>query len=148
MSKPNAKPLINFFYPNKKYYLRNSNSLKTFIETIFLKEGKELNSMNYIFCSDNDLLKINKAYLNHNYFTDIITFNLSDNKEIIQGEAYISIDRVMANAKRMKISFKNELLRVIFHGSLHLCGYNDKTNIEAGTMREKEDYYLSIYTTI
>lgn len=104
--------------------------------------------MNYIFCSDNDLLKINKAYLNHNYFTDIITFNLSDNKEIIQGEAYISIDRVMANAKRMKISFKNELLRVIFHGSLHLCGYNDKTNIEAGTMREKEDYYLSIYTTI
>jgi len=145
MQKRASKPVINFFYPYRKCYIRNSTGLKSFITMLFINEGKRLESMNYVFCSDYELLKINKEYLGHNYFTDIITFNLSEHYRPIKGEAYMSIDRVKANAFQMKISFRKELLRVIFHGSLHLCGYNDKTKSQKAKMRKKEDYYLSLY---
>ena len=94
-----------------------------------------------IFCSDDYLLKINKKYLNHDYFTDIITFNYNENNTII-GDLFISIDRVKENAKELKVDFNNELFRVIIHGVLHLCGYNDKTQDQQKEIRTKEDEYL------
>lgn len=119
--------------------------MKKFIEQIFNEEGKKLENLNFIFCSDRELLAINKKYLNHNYHTDIVTFDLSEKKGVVQGESYISIDRVRVNAIRLDIPFRKELLRVIFHGALHLCGYNDKTKKDILTMRKKEDYYLYHY---
>lgn len=104
-----------------------------------------MDSINYIFCTDRALLKTNRQYLNHNYYTDIITFNLSDDSEPIRAEVYISLQRVSENAKKLKSSIKSELHRVIVHGALHLCGYNDSTEKEKGIMRKREDYYLNRY---
>lgn len=97
--------------------------------------------MNYIFCSDTRLLEINKKFLNHDYYTDIISFDFSEGVST-QAEVYISIDRVKENARGLGVSFKSELHRVVFHGALHLCGYGDKTKKARETMRKKEDYYL------
>lgn len=145
MLKSARKSKVRFFYPYKTYYIKESGRLKKFIEQIFIREGKKLAGLNYIFCSDKDLLVINRKYLNHNYHTDIVTFDLSEKVGVIQGESYISIDRVKTNASGLNIPFRNELLRVIIHGSLHLSGYNDKTKKDILIMRKKEDYYLSIY---
>lgn len=119
-------------------------ALKSFIESLFTKEKKKISSINYIFCSDKKLLAINQQFLSHDFYTDIITFDLSDSG-LIQAEVYISIDRIRDNAKTLNTTFKSELHRVIFHGSLHLCGYRDKTRGEQGEMRKKEDFYLSRY---
>ena len=135
---------VCFFFENKKFSLQNKAVLKTFIESIFKKEKKKLSSINYIFCSDKRLLEINRQFLNHDFYTDIITFDLSES-DSTQAEIYISIDRVKDNAKSLGTSFKSELHRVIFHGALHLCGYKDKTWGEQLKMREKEDFYLSRY---
>jgi probable rRNA maturation factor len=145
MFKTVKKCRVRFFYPYKARYIKESGRLKKFIERIFMEERKKLESLNYVFCSDKDLLKINKRYLNHNYYTDIVTFDLSEKAEVVQGESYISIDRVRANAKRLNVPFRNELLRVVFHGALHLCTYNDKTKKDIRIIRKKEDYYLSLY---
>ena len=136
-------PDVHFFFPYKKNILTERNKLKLFIQQLFKKEKSKLNSIQYIFCSDEYLLEINRQYLNHDYFTDIITFNLGE-KEIV-GEVYISIDRIKDNATTYKTSFKKELHRVIFHGALHLCGYKDKLNEEKKIMRAKEDRYLQDY---
>jgi len=113
------------------------------IEQVFLYEKKLLGRLNYIFCSDETLLNINRQYLKHDYYTDIITFNLSENKEKkITGEIYISLDRVRDNAGKMKLPLNHELARVIFHGALHLCGYKDKTKKEKQEMTKREDFYL------
>jgi probable rRNA maturation factor len=117
-----------------------------FIEGIFKKEKKKLQELNYILCSDDCLLKINQVYLNHNYYTDIITFDLSETAGIV-GEVYISIDRLKENAKAFNNSCSTELMRLLFHGTLHLCGYKDKTPKEKNQMREKEDYYINQYGT-
>lgn len=135
---------VCFFFENTVFSLQNRSRLKAFIEYIFKTEGKKLDCINYIFCSDQKLLEINRKFLRHNFYTDIITFDLSDNPLII-AEVYISIDRIRQNAKKLGVSFKSELHRVIFHGALHLCGYNDKTVGEKEKMREKEDYYLPKY---
>ena len=134
---------IHFFFPYKKHILSDRNKLKSFIETLFKKEKTKLGSLQYIFCSDEFLLDINRQYLKHDYFTDIITFDLGDKETV--GEIYISIDRVKDNAASFKTSFKRELHRVIFHGALHLCGYKDKLNEEKKIMRAKEDRYLQEY---
>lgn len=134
---------IRFFFPYKKTILKESNKLKQFIVQLFKKEKTSLQSIQYIFCSDDELLEINRQYLNHDYYTDIITFNLGEAAVI--GEVYISIDRVKDNAATYKTSFKRELHRVIFHGALHLCGYKDKLNAEEKIMRAKEDRYLQEY---
>ncbi len=135
---------VCFFFQNVKVSLTNRTHLKNYIRTIFKKEGKELESLNYIFCTDNALLDINRKYLKHDFYTDIITFNLSENSAI-RAEIYISIDRVRENARKLGVSFKSELHRVIFHGVLHLSGYNDKTKAEINKIREKEDFYLDKY---
>ena len=145
MLKSGRKSRVRFFYPYKAHYIKGSGIMKKFIEQIFNEEGKKLENLNFIFCSDRELLAINKKYLNHNYHTDIVTFDLSEKKGVVQGESYISIDRVRVNAIKLDIPFRKELLRVIFHGALHLCGYNDKTKKDILTMRKKEDYYLYHY---
>ncbi len=122
--------------------------VKHFIAGIFANEGRNLLQLNYVFCSDEYLLKINKDYLSHDYYTDIITFDLSDtdsNYRQIIGEVYVSTDRVRENASTHSISFQKELLRVLFHGALHLCGYLDKKKSEITKMRERENHYLCLF---
>ncbi len=129
-----------------KISLPKRQQLKSFITDIFKNEKKKARSLNYIFCSDQYLLEINKTYLGHNYFTDIITFDLTEpGSKTIEGEIYISIDTVKDNAKRFKTTISKELYRVIFHGVLHLCGYDDKTITDKSQMTEKENYYLEKY---
>lgn len=129
-----------------KINLEKRTGLKHFISSIFKSEKKMADSLNIVFCSDDFLLNINNNFLQHNYFTDIITFNLSDPKSKgIDGEIYISIDAIRANAKTFQTTIKKELHRVIFHGVLHLCGYADKSPKEKLKMTCKEDYYLELY---
>ena len=126
--------------------LKNKTSVKQFVQNLFVLEGKPLHKLNYIFCSDGYLLQINQDFLKHDYYTDIITFDITDDLEQgTIGEVYISIDRVKDNAVSHDTSFTQELLRVIFHGALHLCGYRDKKKSEITMMREKENYYLCLF---
>jgi probable rRNA maturation factor len=126
---------------------QNKTKLKAQLLSLFKKEKTALSSLNYVFCTDAYLLGINKQFLNHNDYTDIITFNLADNNEPVLGDIYISIDRVRDNAKTHQTSFKEELHRVIFHGALHLCGYKDKSPKDVVEMRKAEGRYLNIYFT-
>ncbi len=119
--------------------------LKLFIQKLFDLEGKKLDNLSYIFCSDEYLLGINNEFLKHDFYTDVITFDLSVNKEEISGEIYLSIDRIKDNAKQQQVSFNEELHRVILHGALHLCGYKDKKKEEIVEMRAKENKYLALY---
>ena len=142
MTLSSSKSKVYFFYQDIKFPLTKRTELKSFIESIFKKEGKKLESVNYIFSTDKAVLDINQQFLAHNLYTDIITFDLSETS-FIQAEIYISIDRVRENALQLGVSFKRELLRVLFHGILHLCGYKDKSKTDIKLMREKEDLYLS-----
>ena len=129
-----------------KISLAERNKLKAFIFLIFKKEKKKPGNISYVFCSDKEILQINRSYLQHNYYTDIITFDLSQpGSPIIDAEIYISTDTVRDNAIRFKNSIKKELHRVIFHGILHLCGYKDKTPADQELMTKKENYYLELY---
>jgi len=125
--------------------LQHRTKLKKFIEAIFQKEKKKLQSLNYIFCTDKNLLEINRQYLKHDYYTDIITFELSDKEAPVEGEVYVSIDRIRVNAMLLDEPFYMELHRVIFHGTLHLCGYRDKNKKEIKEMREMEAKCLNEY---
>jgi probable rRNA maturation factor len=136
---------IRFYFQADRFYLHNRTLLKQFLLQLFRKERVRVSSLNYIFCSDEYLLSINKAYLQHDFYTDIVTFNLSKPKEPIIGEIYISIDRVKENALQFKQAYYKELHRVVFHGALHLCGYKDKSESEISVMRKKEDAYISLF---
>jgi probable rRNA maturation factor len=125
--------------------LGGRTALKSFITALFRREGGQLASLSYIFCSDEYLLGINQQFLQHDDYTDIITFDLSEPGAATSGEIYISIDRVRENAAGLGLSFKEELHRVIFHGALHLCGYKDKSPKAQKQMRAAEDKYLSLY---
>lgn len=125
-------------FPGKK-------ELALWIPNIFTEEGKSLTSLTYVFCSDEYLLKINRDFLQHDFYTDIVTFELSESKDFIEGEIYVSLDRVIDNAQTLGVALKDEILRVIFHGVLHLCGYRDKKDAEIKKMRQKEDHYISLY---
>ncbi|HVM87389.1 MAG TPA: rRNA maturation RNase YbeY [Puia sp.] len=140
MKKTNSKVQFHFI-GQKHFFFPNRRKLKSFIELLFKKERKKLLHVSYVFCSDEFLLKINQEYLNHDYYTDIVTFDLSETYQIV-GEIYISIDRVKDNAKTFNSSFFEELHRVIFHGALHLSGYADKTINEKARMTKKENFYL------
>jgi len=119
--------------------------LKSFINKQCLKEGIRIETLHYVFCSDDFVLDINKRYLNHNFYTDIISFDLSEQRGHLIGDVYISIDRVKENAKTGGNRYTHELLRVIFHGALHFCGYKDKKPAEMKTMRYMEDKWLKAY---
>lgn len=136
---------VNFFYACPPFNFRDRTRLKAFLLSIFKKEQRSFESLNYIFCTDDYLLTINQDYLQHDYYTDIITFDLASAKEPAIGEIYISIDRVRENANLHRTTFSKELHRVIFHGILHLCGYKDKTAKDSQLMRAKEEEYLNLY---
>jgi rRNA maturation RNase YbeY len=129
----------------KKTNLQNRSNLKIFLKYIAKKENTRIKDLNIIFCSDEFLLDINRSYLNHDYNTDIITFEISKDKNGITAELYISVDSVFKNSIDYQSTKKNELHRVIFHGVLHLCGYKDKSKVDTTLMRSKEDKYLKQY---
>ncbi|MES2331716.1 MAG: rRNA maturation RNase YbeY [Bacteroidota bacterium] len=136
---------VSFRSGDRQLQLAGKTAVKAFVQSIFKKEKHPLASVTYIFCSDEFLLQMNRDFLQHDYYTDIITFGLSDMGQPIEAEIYISIDRVRENAIDHETTFKQEVLRVIFHGALHLCGYKDKKKSEITLMREKEDQYLRLF---
>ena len=140
---------IRFSYADKTLAYSKKKKLKQFLEVISSKEGYGIEELAYVFCSDDYLLDINRRFLQHDYFTDIITFDLREEvkSKSLVGEIYISIDRVADNAHSLNVSFEDELCRVVFHGLLHLCGYKDKRKPDVAKMRAAEDHYLGLYKT-
>lgn len=135
---------INFFTEDFPFKLQKGAALKKWIADVVANEGYRLKELNYIFCSDTYLHSINLQYLNHDTYTDIIAFDRSVRDDTIEGDIYISIERVEENARQLSLTFYEELHRVLIHGVLHLCGYTDKTVGETITMRNKEDACLSL----
>lgn len=137
-------PSIHFFYEDVKFRLKAVRNIKIWIKAVAAAESKKVGELNYIFCSDTFLSQINLQYLQHDTLTDIITFNTSEDVDLIEGDIYISVERVVENANKFKVEFSKELHRVIIHGALHLFGYSDKTSQQKRIMRGKEDAYLSL----
>lgn len=142
--------MINFYtegvdFPYTKRGIKTQ--LRQYIQTLVKTENKRVGEVNYIFCDDDYLLEINKQYLNHDYETDVITFDYSDFPKVA-GDVFISVDMVRRNAEKFAPSFEHEMYRVIFHGVLHLCGYKDKLPDEEQLMRAKENYYLELNNLI
>lgn len=135
---------IGFYSADLNCTLKSKVKIKEWLNEVVTREGFVLDSLSIIFCSDEYLYNMNVKFLQHDTYTDIITFDQSISSEIIEGELYISIDRIRENAKSLSITFTNELHRVIVHGLLHLCGYTDKTNKNKNIMSSKEDFYLSL----
>lgn len=136
--------LINFFSEEINFKLKNKIKIRKWICKVIEKEEHISGNINIIFCSDDFLMKLNRKYLKHNTFTDIITFPMTEEEKIIGGDLYISKERVFENAKTFKIKPTLEILRVIIHGILHLLGYDDRSEEERENMRRKEDFYLKI----
>jgi rRNA maturation RNase YbeY len=137
---------IKFFYETRNFLFRDRRKVKSFLLDLFRSEGRPLEELNYIFCTDAYLLAINREFLQHDTLTDIITFQLSHPSAPITAEVYISIERVKENAITHASPFHEELLRVIIHGALHLCGYDDKTRKLKAQMSKKEDEFLGKYS--
>ena len=142
-------PSINFFPEDIQFNLKKKNAIKKWIRSTILAENQKLNELTFIFCSDEYLLNINKSYLNHDTYTDIVTFDNSEKPGFLTGDIFISIDRIRDNAKKFKVSEVDELHRVMIHGVLHLLGYSDKTKAAKVKMTGKEDEYLKkrVFTT-
>lgn len=134
---------ILFYSEGIDFTIQSEDEVKQWLQIIVKQEEKELDYVNYIFLTDEALLLKNKEFLNHDYYTDIISFQMEQHP--IAGDIFISIDRVKENANTYGISFMSELLRVISHGMLHFIGFGDKTEEEIKEMRAKEDYYLKLY---
>jgi probable rRNA maturation factor len=139
--------LINIFYDNVKYRLRGSRRALRNIEKVIRNEKKISGDLNFILCGDNEILELNRKYLKHNFFTDVIAFGY-ENGNVIRGEIYISIDTVKKNSINYKVSLKDEVLRVMIHGVLHLCGYEDKTDSERFLMKKLEDKWLKEFNKV
>jgi len=125
----------------EKISLNNKLKIRNWIKQSIQEEDFKLLSINVILCSDEYILEVNKKFLNHDYYTDVITFDYSKNKEI-SGDIFISVDRIKENSITNKVTFDNELLRILIHGTLHLCGYTDSSPSEKELMTQKENYYL------
>ena len=134
------EPEIHFTTNDIEFELADEEAVASWIIAVIEEEGFDLQRIDFIFCSDEYLLQINKEYLQHDDYTDIITFPLEEDP--ILGEIYISIDRVRENASTFEIPFEKELLRVIIHGVLHLCGYDDHEDADIEEIRSKEEYYI------
>ena len=134
--------MINLFFEEIEPFEVNGDFYKEWLSVVCVDEQKKLNEVNLIFCSDEYLLNINIEFLQHDYYTDIISFDYCEGK-LISGDLFISKDRVIENAGNNNVAFLVELNRVVVHGVLHLCGYKDKTDGDVLVMRSKEDYYLS-----
>ena len=137
-------PSINFFEEDISFKLKNKTGVKQWIKATIEAEGYTLKELNYIFCSDQYLLQINQQYLDHDTYTDIVTFDNSEKKGVIEGDIFISIDRIRENALKFDSGEVNELHRVIIHGALHLLGYQDKKPESKKIMTGKEDHYLDL----
>ena len=135
--------MINFDFETD-FTLKNTSEFKNWIEKVIISESYGLGEINYLFCDDDYLHKINVEYLNHDKLTDIITFDYNVGKTIYT-DIFISIDRVKDNAKDFKVTFEEELKRVMIHGVLHLCGYKDKSDTDAALMRQKEDEKIKMF---
>src|SRR5688572_22930774 len=136
---------IHFHYLTQPFHFTNRTHLKTFLNKVAKREKHSINTINYIFCDDAYLLEINQQYLNHDTYTDIVTFQLNPKGEALLSDIYISVERVKENATIHNTSLTHELHRVIFHGLLHLCGYKDKTKKDQEEMRKQEDKCLKNY---
>ncbi|WP_343530791.1 rRNA maturation RNase YbeY [Pedobacter sp.] len=136
-------PKINFFTEDTSYDLKGKIAIRKWITETITNEGYTLNELNFIFCSDEYLLRVNQDFLQHDYYTDVITFDNSEELKMILGDIFISIDRVKDNAKQNKVSTHDELCRIMIHGTLHLLGYRDKTKKAKLEMTAKEDFYLN-----
>ena len=136
--------MINFFTEDVSLPLFNQSSVTAWLCNVCESENKELDEVSIIFCSDDYLLTMNNEYLQHDYYTDIITFDYCFDNQVV-GDLFISVDRVTDNAKLSQASFNNELLRVMVHGILHLIGFKDKSDEDSKLMRLKEDEYLNLY---
>jgi probable rRNA maturation factor len=134
--------MINFHDLNTGFKLSNKREIKRWMNEVAKTEKKEIGQLDIIFCSDNYLLDLNNQHLNHNYFTDILTFNYSDNQSVISGDLFISVDRVKENSIQFASSIELEIKRVMVHGLLHLIGYNDSAAAEKNLMKQKENFYL------
>lgn len=132
---------IYFHYLVNTFFFPNRTRVKAFIKSIFHDHKKKIASITYVFCSDTYLLKINKKHLGHNYYTDIITFDLSSSEKVT-ADIFISIERMRSNASFFKVSFSSEIVRLLIHGALHLCGHTDKTPAQFKRMKKLEGYYL------
>ena len=122
--------LVNFFSEKKTFKVTEKKKIRLLVKEICKKENIDLSFLNYIFCTDEYLLKINQKHLNHNFLTDIITFDFSESNNTAEGDLYISVERVEDNAKKYKVLFSKELIRVVIHGLLHLIGYKDESEKE------------------
>jgi probable rRNA maturation factor len=135
---------INFHNQDISFKVPKPLRTKRWIQEVIKLERKRLAHLNYIFCSDEYLFRINEQYLKHRTFTDIITFDNSDDRTVIEGDIFISVERVKDNALSLKADFDEELHRVLIHGVLHLAGHSDKSASAKLLMRKKEDAYLSL----
>ena len=133
--------MISFNYETG-FILENADQLRLWISNTISEEKCKEGDINYIFCSDDYLHKLNVDFLDHDTLTDVISFDYSVGKEL-HGDIYISVDRVKENASDFQVAFKDEIARVIIHGVLHYCGYKDKNDADEKVMRSKEDYYLA-----
>jgi rRNA maturation RNase YbeY len=137
---------ISFNNQSIPFNLKEKAKLKLWIKSITEKENHVIGTINYVFCSDAELLEINIKHLNHNTFTDIITFDYTEGTKI-NSDIFISVERVSENAKKFQVPFEEELHRVMIHGILHLCGYKDKTKLDSDLMRKKENWALKTKTS-
>lgn len=135
---------IQFFSEDIDFTLKEKQKVREWIGATIKAEGfKRVGELSFVLCSDAYLLEINKQYLNHDTFTDIVTFDSSEDEDVIAGDIFISVERTSENAKKFNVSERDELHRVIIHGVLHLCGYYDKKKEDKTLMTEKEDFYLA-----
>jgi rRNA maturation RNase YbeY len=134
--------MISFHTEELTFLLPEKLKHKQWLKTVAAAEGKKIGELNYVFCTDEYLLKINQDYLQHDTLTDIVTFDNSESANLIEGDIFISFERVVENGAKLNTS-DSELQRVMVHGLLHLCGYKDKAKADKSLMTEKEDYYLA-----
>lgn len=139
---------ISFFSENIPFTLKEKNRRKKWLKQLATNKGFQIKDLTYIFCTDEYLWQINLEYLNHDTYTDIITFDSSESDNKISGDIFISLDRVKENASVLNIEVHDELSRVISHGLLHLLGFKDKTKSEASEMRTQEDLAITLYESI
>ena len=133
---------IQFFSEDIPFTIKKKNAVKTWLSNAIAGEGQSLNELSFIFCSDEYLLNINKSYLDHDTYTDIITFDNSEDQGVLTGDIFISIERIRENAQKFQVTEMDELHRVMIHGVLHLLGYSDKTKPAKQIMTAKENEYL------
>lgn len=137
--------MVSFFSEDIDFKVVNPIKTKRWLKNASISEGYKLSQLNYVFCSDEYLLEINKEYLDHDYFTDIITFDNSEEDNQLEGDIYISVDRVRENAATFHTDFDTEMRRVLIHGLLHLAGHDDTSEALKTAMRAKEDEYLRLF---